>query len=72
MERLRPGLSEDEIRTRLGEVQLQPTQESLDWWMWHDGPHGGAWLEVITGSGLHALRLEWAVHDCHMQRQISD
>ena len=36
-ERLRPGLSEDEVRTRLAAVEVSPSREYVEWFGWHDG-----------------------------------
>ena len=35
--RLRPGLSEDEVRTRLAAVDVSPSREYVEWFGWHDG-----------------------------------
>jgi hypothetical protein len=35
--RLRPGLSEDEVRTRLATVDVTPSREYVEWFGWHDG-----------------------------------
>lgn len=35
--RLRPGLSEDEVRTRLADLGVSPAREYVEWFGWHDG-----------------------------------
>ncbi len=55
--RLRPGLSEDEIRTRMAAHDLTPTSEVLAWYRCHNGTHPHA-----TAFNGHLLPLTDSLH----------
>jgi hypothetical protein len=62
---LAPGLSEDQVRTRLGELGMEPPGELVTWFGWHDGlinpdPAFERYDRVIR---WHPMTLEQCIQD---------
>jgi hypothetical protein len=70
-EGLQPGLSEDEVRTRLAAIGVDPPDDLVTWFGWHDGyetPTGGSYYGWICPA-FEILTLEEACerHAYHQQ-----
>lgn len=51
LQRMRPGLSEDEILTAFVAAEVATTREAIRWWGWRDGSD----VEVLPGLGHISL-----------------
>jgi hypothetical protein len=74
-DRLRPGLSDDEIDELVGPLGLRLPNEPRRWWRWHDGAYawgeGGPIWQVSMLPGRAFVPLRAAVEHCRMCRKIA-
>ena len=71
----RPGLSEEAIRSVLGEIGLEATPEVLTWFGWHDGVDvESSWSRDVrdVGDGFFLISLAEAVDKTLSLRRLAE
>jgi cell wall assembly regulator SMI1 len=70
--RLLPGLPEDEARYRLGELVLDPPQDLVTWFSWHNGQAGMRPAIRLTPSTYLPLTLDRCLQEREECRAMAE
>ncbi|MBT0773159.1 SMI1/KNR4 family protein [Kineosporia sp. J2-2] len=67
-DRVRPGLPTAQIEQALSAWEMEPSEEVVDWFAWHDGGVGEAW--VAAGWRLLSLEEAFEHYDTHVTAEL--
>ena len=70
---MRPGLTEAQVRSRLHELNLEPTAEVLQWFGWHDGARRDGERAIATeiAPGGEFYDLDSLCEGCREAREVT-